>query len=477
VGSHAELIAQAPTRQEEERERERPVARRGLLWLLGVAAALPLAAVALGAGSRATAHSEAPPALPAWLPQQSGTQQDLYFVKSSGSYGVVAGNGILLTTEDGGQRWRARAAPPLLTARLYLSAPREGRRVISAYDARGRLSSSVDGGDSWGAPLEPEERLEGMGRPMGEQGGEGKEIFYFRARGFELSYHYRLNGMSPTRSWVLPFLPLDVWWVQGRDGLPADIYIVGEGGGLARIPGQQGQVQLLESGTSVDLRGVWTDGGGRAYAVGDEGTILSRADFGEPWIQEESGTKESLFDVGPLTEQGVYAVGAKGTILKRRAASPPLARAEAVTIKEANALPVNAPLSAPAPAPEEPAGPASAPLKVLYAAPSWRVPPGMTGTAAIPYLLDEATKAAVRKDFSSALEMLDEVARIDPGNTELHRIRATVYSRQGNPEKACSSFKKFLQKAPAAHPQAGMARSFMESQNKDEYPSCDTSKL
>ena len=84
-------------------------------------------------------------------------------------------------------------------------------------------------------------------------------------------------------------------------------------GGSGGSPVVQWEVE--DSGTAVDLHGVWIDeAGANAFAVGAAGTIVRSDDGGDSWQALNSNVSDDLFGVfGTGTE--IYVVGANGVIL------------------------------------------------------------------------------------------------------------------------------------------------------------------
>jgi hypothetical protein len=71
--------------------------------------------------------------------------------------------------------------------------------------------------------------------------------------------------------------------------------------------------QVMNSGTTVDLRDVWGVDNENVFAVGDEGTILHYD--GVSWTQMNSGTTQNLRGIWGYGMQNIYAAGENGTLL------------------------------------------------------------------------------------------------------------------------------------------------------------------
>jgi hypothetical protein len=94
------------------------------------------------------------------------------------------------------------------------------------------------------------------------------------------------------------------------DGVPDD--------GMSSCPVGQWCVETSPV-AGILLRDVWAVTTGDVFAVGDDGTILRRAN--NTWTAMESGTTENLLGVWAASSNDVWAVGQGGTILRYDGAS------------------------------------------------------------------------------------------------------------------------------------------------------------
>lgn len=77
-----------------------------------------------------------------------------------------------------------------------------------------------------------------------------------------------------------------------------------------------GQWQILNSGTTEELRSVFFTSVDTGTVVGKNGTILRTEDGGENWVKVSSGTDKYLYSVEFTSNQIGYIVGDNGLILK-----------------------------------------------------------------------------------------------------------------------------------------------------------------
>jgi photosystem II stability/assembly factor-like uncharacterized protein len=78
---------------------------------------------------------------------------------------------------------------------------------------------------------------------------------------------------------------------------------------------QRGGWELLDSGVTEDLNGIFFICLNRGSVVGDEGVILRTGDGGVNWTTQNSGVIDDLYDISYYGYSIILAVGASGTIL------------------------------------------------------------------------------------------------------------------------------------------------------------------
>lgn len=303
---------QQATRRESFDERERLPVRRGILLWLSLAVGLYISSVALAISQEAELRSEVEPR---WVLLSSDRLGELSEIVSWEGELFVLGEWTLLRSRDRGEHWEAQRLPPFRPSRLWLSLGEAPRLLVS--DATGRLAGSSDG-RSWAVEQE--------GGYRGIIGAPGVEALY-RAQGLTLSRWSRCpERCQQEERWALPQAPRDLWVREGEGGAPAEGYLVGQRGMLLALEG--GAWQARELGIEDDLNGVWSDGRGEVFVVGDGGLVLHSRDYGRRWVMEESGTKQDLLDVVGLRGGDVFLVGEEGAVLRRKHERRPVAPAE-----------------------------------------------------------------------------------------------------------------------------------------------------
>ena len=74
--------------------------------------------------------------------------------------------------------------------------------------------------------------------------------------------------------------------------------------------------EVLDSGTTVTLRGVAFIDVNIGYAIGDNGTILRTSDSGSSWGNVASGSDADLYSIEVVTPTVIVAVGTDGTVAR-----------------------------------------------------------------------------------------------------------------------------------------------------------------
>ena len=156
-------------------------------------------------------------------------------------------------------------------------------------------------------------------------------------------YHFDGAGWTPHDTGVDVALRSISGEVLAEDdpAFPGPLYAVGEGGTIVRYEAGVWSVEAFPprfaaDGVTplapVDLNGVAAAAGGRALAVGNEGTILLR-DPEAGWSQMDSGTVESLHAVivSRDASEGV-AVGNLGLIVRLRGGAWSRQRVDGLTV-------------------------------------------------------------------------------------------------------------------------------------------------
>ena len=129
----------------------------------------------------------------------------------------------------------------------------------------------------------------------------------------------RLSPSSGRRCWQKLSSPTSRN-LYAMTGYGQTAYVVGDGGTLLRCTGTT--CSTLETGTSVDLRGVWVGAAGDVYAVGRTATVLRCPGGSGPCVTLPAGPSRDLRSVWGTAEGDVIAVGDYGTFAICKAGMP-----------------------------------------------------------------------------------------------------------------------------------------------------------
>ena len=187
-----------------------------------------------------------------------------YFVNDQKGFGVgrnqLSGNGVIITTIDGGTTWSAGPAQPERLVDVYFADANTGW-TVGRNDFVLRTS---DGGTNW--------------------------------TDISASTGDHLNG---------------VFFTTTTNG-----YVVGKAGIIISSVDAGTNWTNLSSGTNEDLNAVSFVNDSTGWVVGKAGVILFTNDWGINWNTQTSGTAEDLTDVTFVNDTTGWAVGTAGTVLK-----------------------------------------------------------------------------------------------------------------------------------------------------------------
>jgi photosystem II stability/assembly factor-like uncharacterized protein len=266
----------------------------------------------------------------AWVKQRSGSLAWLhavYFLDEFKGW-AVGGRGTLISTEDGGETWRAHTRPTEDALRdVYFSDYQNGWLVCerSIYDLKEKdeprtyLLRTVDAGATWKRVnvigTDVDARLvralftgEGRGWAFGEEGA-----LYTTRDGGSTWERQRV----PTRNLLLGgwFLNSEQGWLVGAG---ATILQTIDGGQTWRagtllgppvVPGNLEEARRVRftAASFVDKK--------RGWAVGAEGRVFATLDGGRTWEPQNSNVSADLYDVKFLDAFEGWAAGAGGTLI------------------------------------------------------------------------------------------------------------------------------------------------------------------
>jgi photosystem II stability/assembly factor-like uncharacterized protein len=265
------------------------------------------------------------------MKQRSGSLAWLhavYFLNETRGW-AVGGNGALLTTEDGGNTWRALSPTTEDALKdVYFADEQNGWLVCerSIYDVRATteprayLMRTTNGGASWQKVNVTERGVNArLVRALFTKDGHG---WTFGEAG--MLYTTRDGGLSwerqpvPTRHLLLggSFISSVQGWVVGAG---ATILQTFDGGETWRT--NTLTMHADKSGTAaghtqpVRFNAVsfvdWLHG----WAVGDAGRVFMTNDGGHTWREQASNVMADLYDVKFVDPVEGWAVGAEGTVI------------------------------------------------------------------------------------------------------------------------------------------------------------------
>lgn len=238
-----------------------------------------------------------------WIPQQSGTTEDLYSISVSdaSTAHAVGSNGTILRTTDAGETWIQQSTPSSGTLRsVDFTDPNTGTVV---EDAGGILRTN-DGGQTWTRITIP--------GTTGLFGVHFRDRFKGTAVGFGGRILRTNNG--------------GVTWTQQNSGTAQTLYgvyfltseigvAVGTGGTILRTTNGGDSWAPLSIGTFQPLFGVSFLDSLCGIAVGMPGTNYRTTNGGASWDAVQSGTTNFLWKTSFPTPRHGYAVGNNGTIM------------------------------------------------------------------------------------------------------------------------------------------------------------------
>lgn len=283
-----------------------------------------------------------------WRQQSSGVLAKLnavHFIDRQ--HGWAAGsNGVLLATEDGGEKWRRVALSEYERQEPVLDVWRfdtERGVLLGEYDLYDRrpeiepgkrifLLRSEDRGQNWkqgelGRPPIKPRTSQSAGSKANSEKTDPPEIypdplllrmfFVNKQTGWAVG---ELGAIQATKdggvSWQMQFASaLRIFYdVSAVDEKQA--WIVGAGGLVLRTTdgGQNWQEQRAEARQT--LRAVHFTDANRGWAAGSDGLILTTVNGGLRWQKQDSGVEQTLNDIFFVNAREGWAAGERGTLLR-----------------------------------------------------------------------------------------------------------------------------------------------------------------
>ncbi len=255
-----------------------------------------------------------------WIRQQLGTSDqinDLYFRDKEDGY-LIAGNSIL-NTYDGGRNWReARtfspedfdgSVPELYSVRFV---SKKKGWIVGSVSRRDVVTNSLvlfteDAGVSWRPQVIPTRdeliHLDFADEKRGWIVGDKGTILATIDGG--ANWLKQQTNTSATL-YNVDFIDDERGWAVGERGTILRTTDGGETWMAVSVPGPLRRTTFLSIQFVNDERG---------WIVGRGGVILRSDDGGRSWVQQESGTKQPLYDLFVSKKQN-WAVGGDGMVLQ-----------------------------------------------------------------------------------------------------------------------------------------------------------------
>ena len=255
-----------------------------------------------------------------WVKQNTNSFawfRDVFFVNEAKGW-IVGGDGVMLSTSDGGQTWvQATKFTTDAFIQIYFTSETTGwllcERNIYArgVNATSYLRKTTDGGRTWERVEFQDGGRERVAKLLFSKNGGGTA---FGEAG--IFYKLQEDGISWKKSQTsIHFLLLDGAFSDGRIGA-----IVGTGGTILFTDdsGLTWEKASLLGDTDTRFNAVYFAGEKGAWAVGTKGRIFRSNGGGRLWRQVDSGTTANLNDVYFTSAANGWAVGVGGIIVHTR---------------------------------------------------------------------------------------------------------------------------------------------------------------
>lgn len=140
--------------------------------------------------------------------------------------------------------------------------------------------------------------------------GAGGRIMHFNGQGWSQE-RYDGSTVFPQQlgDWTNILPNIYLWGIWPAS--PSDWFIVGDGGHILR--GQKGSWQIMNSGTTANLRRVWGSSATDVYAAGENGVLLHYD--GTAWSPVSLPVSTNMWGVWGTSASDVYVTGDAGKLL------------------------------------------------------------------------------------------------------------------------------------------------------------------
>lgn len=238
-----------------------------------------------------------------------------YFVDSKTGW-AVAGDGVILHTEDGGQSWMRRQTGVNQLSAVYFVNAKFGW----VTSRRGTIAHTSDGGKTWHKQLE----YNPPGRPYSLNDIHFADKKNGWAVGIDelgsgLLFRTKDGGKTWSNINTRFQSPSEVYFHDADQGWIVENTVrTGAVGNFIALSNNGGKDWTLNNETTRYLNSVHFADSSNGWVVGSKGTIFHSSDGGQSWSKQDSDTTASLTSVHSVDPQTVWAVGDDGLILHTR---------------------------------------------------------------------------------------------------------------------------------------------------------------
>ncbi|HVS35161.1 MAG TPA: hypothetical protein VMS17_06230 [Gemmataceae bacterium] len=235
-----------------------------------------------------------------WVPQAGGSQS-LFRVWGTGPNDVfaVGNSGTIRHSTNDGQTWTNQNSG---TTQFLYGVWGSSSNDVFAVGAGGVIVHSTNDGASWTVQNPATVDL------IGVWGNSRKDVFAVGGGGLIL--HSINDGVSWIPIRPIPSEGLEGVWTNGDN-----VFAVGAGGTILQSVNDGVSWVAQNSGTKQTLYNIWGDSSNDLFAVGAVGLILHSTNAGASWQAQSSGTKQGLYGLWGSSQDDIFATGGDGVIL------------------------------------------------------------------------------------------------------------------------------------------------------------------
>jgi serine/threonine protein kinase len=237
-----------------------------------------------------------------WSLARSDTSAELRDVWSdqAGLVVIVGIDGTILRSTDAGLTWAAKTAP---SKKALFSVYGESASILFIVGAEGTILRSQDGGESF-------EALKSRSNEMLNRvwASEANGVFVAGNNGIIL----RAKDGQTFSPFAQTSSASSLYGIFG--GAKGQAFAVGYNNEILKVS-PEGNLDLLQSGSTPMLSSIWGKGEQELYVVGSAGSLFRSLDAGNTWAEVALETNVYLSSVWANKNGQLYLVGEQGTLL------------------------------------------------------------------------------------------------------------------------------------------------------------------